>query len=484
MNLKRQVFSGIRWTTLSSLGRAVLQFMQIVILAHLLTPAEFGLIAVVVAIMSFLQIFADAGISNAIIHHQDISQDQLSSLYWLNVGASTILAITIISTSPLVAAWYNQPELCYLLMLAGPALVLGSLAQQIRLIAQKNLQFANLAKIELISATAGFIAAVSTALLGCGVYSVSIGNITSAAMGALLIWAWLAEGWRPCMMLKLDEIRLFLKFGAYMIGNNLVNTFNSQIDILLGGKLLGPQALGMYSLPKDLNFRIAGVINPIVTQVALPVMAKAQNDHTLLKNIYLQSIRMTASVNFPIYIFVGLFAHDVVQLMFGVKWYLTIPLLQVFSIWALVRSTGNPVGSLLMACGRADLSFKWNLGWLIIMPPIIWLSSQHGVLGMALAMMGLSAVGFWPNWYFLVRPLCGAKFGEYVMQMGTPLFLSLIAGLIGYTFGMCFAVPAIRLIAGALICILSYLALSYLFNNKWFQAICELLGYCSHQKVN
>lgn len=476
MTLRKQTFSGVRWTTFSSLGRAVLQFAQIAILARLLTPADFGLIALVVAIIAFLQVFADAGISNAIIHYQDIAQEQLSSLYWLNVCVSAVLALTLVAISHRVAAWYQQPPLQYLLMLAAVTLVVGALGQQIRVVAQKNLRFADLAKVELIAALLGFLVAVSLAWMGAGVYSLISGSLMTAAVGCLLVWLRLSEGWRPQARLRLAEIRQFLKFGAYMIGNNLANTFNSQIDILLGGRLLGVQSIGLYSVPKDLSLRIGNIINPIITQVGLPVMAKAHCDEALLRRVYLQTMRMTASVNFPIYIALGLFASEIVHLLLGQKWHDAIPLLHIFAVWALLRSAYNPVGSLLMAKGRANLSFKWNLALLIFMPPAIWVGSQFGVSGMAIALTMLYILLYWPVWYFLVRPLCGVKLGEYSVQMAVPLALSIIAGMIGYLSSYLLEGDLLRLIVGVSVGGLVYLGLSWQFNRVWVVAMLELVS--------
>jgi O-antigen/teichoic acid export membrane protein len=476
MTLRKQTFSGVRWTTFSSLGRAVLQFVQIAILARLLAPSDFGLIAVVVSIMAFLQIFADAGISNAIIHYQDIAKEQLSSLYWLNVSVSAILALTLVASSHWVAYWYQQPALQYLLMLAAVTLVVGALGQQIRVLAQKNLRFADLAKVELVAALFGFLVAVPLAWMGAGVYALIAGSLTTAAVGCLLVWLRLSDGWRPQARLRLAEIRQFIKFGAYMVGNNLANTLISQIDILLGGRLLGVQSIGLYSVPKDLSLRIGNIINPIITQVGLPVMAKAQGDEALLKKVYLQTMRMTASVNFPIYMALGLFAPEIVHLLLGQQWHDAIPLLQIFAIWALLRSTGNPVGSLLMARGRADLSFKWNMVWLLIMAPAIWIGSQFGVSGMAIAMTVLGVLAYWPNWYFLVRPLCGAKLGEYSAQMAVPLGLSIFAGLAGYLSSYLLEGDLLRLEIGVLLGSSVYIGLSWLFNRVWVEAMMGLLA--------
>jgi O-antigen/teichoic acid export membrane protein len=361
-------------------------------------------------------------------------------------------------------------------MLAAVTLVVGALGQQVRVVAQKNLRFADLAKVELMAALMGFVVAVTLAWMGAGVYALIAGSLTTAAVGCVLVWLRLSDGWRPQARLKLAEIRQFLKFGTYMIGNNLANTFNSQIDILLGGRLLGVQSIGLYSVPKDLSLRIGNIINPIITQVGLPVMAKAQGDVALLKRVYLQTMRMTASVNFPIYIALGVFAPEIVHFLLGQKWHDAIPLLQIFSIWALLRSTGNPVGSLLMARGRADLSFKWNMVWLLIMPPTIWVGSQFGVSGMAFAMTALGVLGYWPNWYFLVRPLCGAKLGEYSMQMVVPLILSIIAGVAGYLSASLFVDDLLRIIIGVSVGCLIYFSLSWRFNRVWVDVMMELVA--------
>lgn len=475
MTLRQKTFSGVRWSTFSSFGRAALQIVQISILARILTPADFGLVALVISIMAILQIFADAGISNAIIHYHDISQNQLSSLYWLNVGVSVFLALLLLVISPWVSIWYGQPEMKLLLLVAGGTLVVGALAQQIRVVAQKKLRFEALAKIEIFSTLFGFMMTVTSAFKGAGVYSIVVGSFTTATIGCALVWIRLAGGWRPQFRLNILEIREFLIFGAYMIGNNLANTFNSQIDIMLGGKILGSQAIGLYSMPRDLNLRIAGIINPIITNVGLPVMARAQNDKALLKRVYLQTMRMTASVSFPVYITLALFSPETVQILLGAKWEAAVPLLRIFSVWGMLRSIGNPIGSLLMACGRADISFRWNMALLIFMPPVIWGGSQYGASGMALTMAALMALLYWPNWYFQVRPLCGANFIEYSIQLYVPFALSLVGGGVGYLSVYLFSDNMIRLSLGLLVGAVVYIGLSWQYNRVWIMSMWELV---------
>jgi lipopolysaccharide exporter len=209
--------------------------------------------------------------------------------------------------------------------------------------------------------------------------------------------------------------------------------------------------------------------------VGLPIMAQAQNDPALLKRIYLQTMLMTASINFPIYIFLIFFAPEVVALYLGESWTSTIPLMQIFAAWALLRSTGNPVGSLLMAKGRADLSFKWNLTWLFITPLAIWLGSHYGATGMATSMVLLGLIGYWPNWFFLVKQLSGISFTEYSCHLLKPLLISLFAVIVSYWSVILLTTPVIRVAFSFLISSAIYLVLSFYLNQQWFRTMMEFL---------
>jgi O-antigen/teichoic acid export membrane protein len=476
MSLRNQALSGIRWTTASSLGRAFLQVAQIAILARLLTPTEFGQMAVVVAIAAFLQIFSDAGISNAIIHYRHLTEAQRSSLYWLNVGVSLVVALLLTVSAPWIAQWYREPVIRNLLMLAGLSLFAASLGQQLRVKAQKDLRFDSLAKVELAAVICGFVIAVCSAgVFSAGVYALAWGSLAASVASSCFSWLVLAGGWRPMWRLNVGEIRPFLSFGSYMVGNNLVNSFATQIDVLIGTRLFGANAMGAYTLSKNLTVNVQNVINPIVTQVGLPVMAKAQDDEQRLRRIYLQTIRMTASVNFPIYLAIAFFANDVVAIMLGEKWTHAVPLLQVFAFWGLFRSVGNPVGSLLFAKGRANLAFKWNVAILFFIAPALWIGSRYGLYSMAWTAAALMAALFVPGWYFLVRPLCSARFVEYAAQALVPFVLAAISVFLAANLSGELEPRIVKLLAAGVLGAVVYLFLSLMFNRPWIEAIRELL---------
>lgn len=471
MNLKAKTLSAARWTTGSSIFRAGLQFIQVAILARLLAPADFGLMALVTATLTFATIFADMGISSAIIHRRDVTLQQLSSLFWLNVSASSGLMLLLMLLSPLFAYFYGEPRLTELLLWASCLFLINGLGQQLRINAEKALEFRKLAIIEIISALLGFLVAVGSALLGVGVYALIWGSLINALMTTALSWFILANGWCPSFRLKLTEIRTFLKFGAYMIGNNVANTINSMLDIFLGGHLLGASALGLYSLPRNLALQIAGLINPIITRIGFPVMAAVQNEPDKIKSIYLKTMLMTASINFPIYFGLAVFSSSIVQVMFGEQWIASGDTLQILAFWGLVRSTANPVGSLLLAVGKADLQFRWNLVLLFFIPPVLWFGAGYGINGLAFSLLVMQAILFIPAWYFLVKPCCQASLGEYVKQVAIPFSICILSYLPTLIITNQVHNPLIRLSAGLISAGILYIVISIFVNKQWVAVI-------------
>lgn len=458
------------------IAKASLQFAQMAVLARLLAPADFGLMAMVLAVMAFTQVFTDLGVSNAIIHHQEISANELSSLYWLNVTVGAGLMMTLMALSGGISAlMFNRPDLQPILISISTTILVSAAGQQLRVMAERSLRFAILAKIEIAAALAGFSAAICWAWLSPGVYALVAAALVNGLVQTSLLWLLATAGWRPAFRLKLDEIRHFLKFGGYMMANNFINSFNAQADVLIAGRLFPAATLGIYSLPRSLSLSVAGAINPVVTRVGFPVMAKAQHDKAFLKSIYLKTMRMTASINFPIYIALVVFSQESVLLIFGPKWIDAAPLLVYLAVWGLFRSCGNPVGSLLLAVGRPDLSFKWNLAMLFVVPPALWVGADFGIAGLAITQATLMAIFMIPTWYFMVWPHCGASAVEYAKSMLGPLLAAMLAIALAHLAVSSLSAPLWRVSGAAIVAIPAYLALCFAFNREWLLAMKKLI---------
>ena len=433
MSLKQKAIAGVKWTTVSMVATTGIQFVTTVVLARLLAPADFGLMTMMMVIMGFAGAFADMGISNAIIHRQDATREQLSSLYWLTIFSGLVIFCIICLATPLVAKFYQEPRLSGLLHLTALSFLITPFGQQFQILLQKELNFNTLAKIEIFSAITNMFIAFGSALLGAGVYALIFGGLASAIARSTALSKIGFKKWRPSLYFSRKDLRGYLSFGLYQMGERTINYLNLNIDNLLIGSLLGAQSLGYYSMAHNIMLKPSSLINPIITKVAFPVFAKVQDDNERLKRGYLKVLQILSTINFPLMVGLGVTAPIAIPLILGEKWTPSIILVQILSIVGLIRSTGNPVGSLLLAKGRADLGFKWNLGLTITQLPGIYIGAKvGGAVGVASAFAILQAIYSVFNYLILIRTLLGPCLRVYVTSMWPALLASLLMGTVVY----------------------------------------------------
>jgi O-antigen/teichoic acid export membrane protein len=476
MKLRARAISASRWTALSALGRSGLQILQVAIVARFLAPSDFGLMAITMALLGVLGVIADFGISRGIIHFDRIEPRTRSSLFWLNVALAGGLSLVVALSAPLIAHFYANPSLTLVLAWTAPILFVSSLGQQFIVFAEKDLEFSKPAQNEIVAALAGFVACVFSAVfLHAGVFALVAGALFTALAGTALAWIRLSSGLRPSWHVDLQEALPFLRFGSYMVGENAASTLTRQSDIFIGGWFLDSATLGLYSLARDLNLRVSMMINQVVTRVTFPLMSRVKHDPTSLAGIYAQTLRMTASVNFPAFVFLGVFADEVVMLLYGARFRDATDLVRVFAAWGLLRSVGNPAGSLLYAVGKARRAFAWNMLQLVALPIAYWIGLRAaGLEGLVIAVLLTQVVLIWPAWRWLVHPSCSLGFGAFLLEVAIPLLAALLAGAGAWAAAHDLPHGTARLAVGGLVGGIIYLGASMLVNRRWLQAMRDL----------
>lgn len=475
MTLKAQAFAAVRWTSAVTIIRVVLQTVQLIVLARLIAPEDFGLMAMVISVTAFIQIFADMGVSNSIIHARVISHEVLSTLYWLNLLVGAALSAAVWVASPFISRFYDEPALALPLALSGLSFLFLSIGQQVKVLAEKRMAFKPVALVEMVSAFVSSATAIVAAFLGAGVYSLVLGVLAMSLLNSLLYLTFARDGWYPRMCLRLADAAPHLRAGVYMLGTSIANTATLQADVVIVGRLLGATALGAYTVPRELCLKVMLATNPIMTRVGTPLMANAQQDKAMLRRIYLSTIRMTSSVNFPIYGFIALFRHEVTDVVFGAKWAGSAELLGLMAIWGMFRSLGNPVGSLLYGTGNNRLAFIQSLAVGVSIVPVIILGGKWGVEGVAIALTAFY-IGFTiALWATIVRPLTEATFQEYMLQFLIPLIIVAVTCVPAYFFSSFFALPITRLVAGSIAGAIAYIALSIFYNKEFMSSVLSMV---------
>ena len=425
--LRSQALAGTRWTALATTLGTGLQLLQVAVLARLLAPADFGLMALVLVVLGFVQSYVDLGLSQALIARGPVQPARFAAFYWLNIVLGIGLFAALCALAPLLAALLRTPDLAPLLPWAGASLLILPWGQGFQTLLQKDLRFKPIAQAEMAGSVAGALVAVTSALAGAGVYALIWGQLANA----LLRTAPLAvQGWRrhaPALHLSLTELRGDLRFGAFQMGERTLGLINARLDQLLIGAVLGPETLGYYNLAWQMTLQPLARLNPVVMRVAFPLFARIQNEQPRLRRGYFQAQRLLGAVNFPLFLGLAVMAPVLVPTVFGSRWAPAVELVQLLAGVAVFRAIGNPVGALLLSQGRAGLGFAANLAISLLQVPAVVAGAHFGgATGVAAALLALQAGFFGLAYPVLIRPVLGPCAPAYLGSIGRPLLAAAI----------------------------------------------------------
>ncbi len=427
--LRERAITGVKWTGLSMAIVTLVQFAQVAVLARVLDPRDFGLMAVMMIAINFAQTFMDMGISKAIVQRQELSRAQLSSLYWLNIASGLAMTIIVAMLSPLIAVFYGEPLIQPLIVQLSFMFLIISIGNQYRVLCQKELEFGRMAAVEIGAALASFAVAATLASQGYGVRALVYAVMAQATLSSFLF---LAHGLKryhcPALVYRHQEIKSFFTFGFYQMGENAVNYISANMDKILIGKMLGMQAAGFYNLAWQLIIFPVTKINPVVNKVALPVYARLQEDAAETQIYYETSMRALSLITIPALVGLCLFAQDVVRVLYGEGWNETATLIQILSAAGIVKALSNPAGALILAKGRADIGFWWNAVWATSISAALYITLKYSgdTQGAALCVTGMSIL-FGLFWHVLVHKVCGVRYKKILSHFAWVLGASVTA---------------------------------------------------------
>ncbi|MBW2000317.1 MAG: lipopolysaccharide biosynthesis protein, partial [Deltaproteobacteria bacterium] len=258
MELREKMVKGTAWSILSQAVRLLLRLGVVAILARLLTPDDFGLIAMVTVFTNLLLLLNDLGIPAAIIQKQDLGENQLSSAFWLNLAEGLAITLIFIALAPLIAAFYSEDRLIAIVLVLSPTFLIASFGMIQFGLLSKWLDFKSLAMAEILSALLAGVVAIVLAFADVGVWSLVFQALTAAFVLAVLLWFFCA--WRPKLAFKWKHTAEILDYGLFLTGFQFSNYFNRNLDNLIIGRFLGSESLGFYDIAyKSLLFPLQNI---------------------------------------------------------------------------------------------------------------------------------------------------------------------------------------------------------------------------------
>lgn len=384
MEVKSRLLGGTFWTTLSTIVSALVQIATLSILSRFLAKTDFGVVAIVTTVYGLIQTFANLGFSVAVMHKKDLTANEFSSLFWIQLIVFALIYLGCVLFTPVISRFYEEPMLLSILPLFLVALLFLGIGQLYGTLLLKEMQFKTIAVRNITSQVVALTTAVVLAILDCGIYS----YVFSLLIQIVVVNVWnLFSGLRQIkikLFVSIKQVRPLVKIGLFQTGSSILDYLSSSIDVFIIGKWLGMENLGIYNLAKDLVKKIVALFTTIATKVATPFFSKIQERKDEMVSYYKKMINLLSLLNFPICVFLGGFSYLVVYLMYGADNLSVAPVLTVFALWGMIVSVASPVSNIIVATGRTDLSFIYTICRIIIVLPLTFFIALKGNL-MAMA---------------------------------------------------------------------------------------------------
>jgi lipopolysaccharide exporter len=427
--LQQQAAAGARWSALASALSAMLSFGQTALLARILLPEHFGTAALITTFVYFAALLRDFGLGTSLIQVKNLDPAEVSSVFWLQFLFGAAAYGTIWFGASLIAIYEPTSDLPALLIIAALSLPISALGSVPAALARRQLDFRSVSIVSIASAgTSTLVTVASAALFDQGVWSFVWGGLTNALTSTLFLLSYFRRRFRqPRIFFSLRHLLPHLRFGAFYFSSQMLGVIGSRTDQLIVGLLLGTEALGFYSVAASLVLLPWRTINPVLTGIAMPVIARVKDDRERTLSAFLRMLSFLTQVNVPLLLGLAAVAPTLVPLYLGPDWQPVVGLVQVLSIYALARTLGNAGSPLVLAFGASRPLFNWSLFVFWSHPLLLAAASLSGSIVVVAAALSLSQpLYIWGQYQRLLKPLTG-PFGKRYLRTIAP---AITAGLL------------------------------------------------------
>ena len=474
MSLKQKTFKGVVWSAIERFSTQGVQFLFGILLARLLTPNDYGMIAMLAIFMAVSQTFIDSGFGNALIRKPDRNEADKATVFFFNIFMAAACYGVIFLAAPFAAQFYNMPELADILRVLAINLVIQAFGSIQRLNLTIDLNFRTLAKISLSGAIVGGIAGLVCAYNGLGVWSLVVQQMATTSSSVVLFWVLVR--WRPKSFFNKDSFKNMFGFGSKLLFSGLINTIYNNVYDLIIGKVFAAATLGNFSRANHFANFPSSNITGIFQRVTFPVLSKIQDDHEKLRTGYLKFLNMATLVIFPLMIGLAALAKPFILLVLTEKWVEVILILQILCIAQMWHPVHAINLNILQVLGRSDLFLKLEIIKKIAGITILCITLPHGIIAMCLGQWVSTSFGLVINTYYSGKLLNAGLFTQLKMYIPT-LLNSLIMGAI--SLGVTKALPEknylLQLILGITAGAAYYAVSNWFFNRKTVEELLEFL---------
>ncbi len=445
MSVRTTVVKGGLWISLSTGFNVLVQILRIAILTRFLEKSDFGIVAIIGMVLALCVSLSDLGFSSVIMYKDDLTKKEFSSLYWIQAIVYTILFIVLSLSSSWIASYYDLPILNNLIPIAALSFIALAFGKLYENILRKKFQFKILAIRNIFVNILSLVVAVILAWRGLGVYSLVLSTLFQTV--TFCIWNFIS-GYRmkPIIFyVSYKKVKSLVSIGMFQMYSGILDFLSNKIDILVMGKLLGPETLGVYDLAKSLAFRVSDYVRSVVAQVALPYITR-DNEDTIIIYRFLSVTKIMAFLLIPIITLLCIFSKEITLVLYGQKFIEIAPIISILALATLINSMVSIFDMLGISKGRTDLNFKNTVARVIITLPIIAFSCSISLFGATVGQVVASCSSAIMFWIIVVNKLFKIPVRDYFNQFDKLFFLSLF--VFGAALFTSYLIPSDSIILG------------------------------------
>ena len=459
-SLKNKTKKGLAWSMIERFATQGVQFLFGIILARLLSPDDYGIIAMPLVFLAIAQCIIDSGFSTALIRKPELTEDDLSTAFYFNIGIGILCYAVLFFSSPLIADFYHTPILSSLLKVTALAVLFNPLCAVQQAILTRKIDFKTQAIVSLSGAILSGIVGLSMAYNGFGVWSLVFQQVGGYLIRTILLW--ILGKWKPKRKWSWESFHYLWGFGSKMLGSGLLDTIYNNIYPIVIGKYFSAQDLGNYTRAQQFSSLPSSNVTGVLQRVTFPVLSSIQNEDDRLAKNYRKILKLSAFLVFPMMLMLSAIANPLVRILLTDKWIGCVILLQIVCfqmMWYPIHAINL---NLLTVKGRSDLFFRLEIFKKIMGVCIMFITIPHGIIWMVSGGIVSSMLSLIINTYYTGKLI---NVG-YFKQMGDllPIF--------GVSFIMWLIVHAIISLSSNLYCQLvlgiSLGAIVYLIGAKIF----------------
>ncbi len=471
-SLKEKTARGLLWGVVNNGGQQLLNLIFGIFLARLLTPADYGMVGMLTVFALIATALQESGFISALNRKKDITQEDYNAVFWFNVLCASGLYIILFFCSPLIAAFFKEPELTPLARLSFISIVISGLGTTPRAYLFRNLKVKETAGMTLAALFISGLMGIILAWQGFAYWGIAVQNLTYCLIMTVLSWYF--SGWRPTLRINLHPLRGMIGFSSKLLLTNIFTGINNNIFALIFGKLYGDRTVGLYNQANKWTAQGYTFLNGTLWNVTQPVFARIEDDVEQQRRAFRKMLRFTAFVACPALFGLALIAPEFITILITDKWIESARLMQILCIGGAFVPITTFYTNYLISQGRSNV-FMWNtILFCLFQTGVLLLLSSYGVEAMVCVYVALSILWL-PVWHSFVRRLIGLPLRYALLDVLPFVFIAAAAVGISYVLSLSCENLYLRFCVKFLVAFMVYIGAMKFFRVTVFQESLEYL---------